>query len=705
MATLKKIAVISKVKVENAILVVISAVCGVLLLTVFGAMVVSGSGMASFVTSKTCVDTNETSNMATSSMPIYVASKNPRWFDPIIKSITKNLPYGAKYEDKCLIDVKEIRSDGRVVWRSTPIASCSTADEDGVNKRNCRLQEGFCTGMSVGNYSYKCPLGCDDGACIATVQGKLTITKNPQPIDGNVVLGTKKFLYGSWNFNTIGSGEDVKITEITFSNQIATTTNIDSLSLYDVTNLTNCSAKYPGAVLDSYGCLLAVKDSYLGTTTWTLTDSIIIAKSDDLNLELRADVRSTASLYVGHMDEFVIRNDGIIIPVMAVGLGTDNVIIPDGDGYNATDGADITIVGGGILTINAGVWQYQSRLLAENQTYNFSRFKLIAANEAIRVKNLNICVNDGGIGALRGGNSDDISSIKIYKSTDELTPIIEGLIISTCESFSLADGVLDIPVGVDNINLIIKATTAKVDNPYIDESGSSNASFRVGINSADDIAGKGLISGLSVTKNYISGPKSAMVLHKSYPNVIINMLTNKLFSGATLFDLFIVNPTAAPIAIYKLSFNTGNGGVGDVMVNVGGLEAKLPSWPGFKKIAPDVKSSSTPAIFDFVFWDPDNIYLEKALVINPGDTAQFKFIGQIISGLDGIADEYIITTLLGDSVNINIPGQVASKLNANFIWSDLWLNDGPRLNNYPQWFNGYLVDGLLSTSTPVVVPE
>ncbi|MFA5029342.1 MAG: hypothetical protein WC518_01165 [Patescibacteria group bacterium] len=594
------------------------------------------------------------------------------------------------------------------------------------------------TGVTTNDTVTASPTGAVNANTQTFKPAKLTITANSLPVDGTATLGAKKFLYGSWALSTSGSGENIKVSAITFANQAATTTNLDSVTLYDVTNKTNCTTKYPNATLDSYGCLLMVKDGYSNTTTWTLTDPIIVTKNTNLTLELRADVRTTAATYQGHKDEFVIRNDGTTAPVTAVGTVTNNTVTPTGSGYNATDGADITIGGAGTITINTSVSQPASKLLAEGQTYEVGRLKLTATNEAIKVSDLNICVGTGSVTGAGDGDKGDISNIKVYKSTDMTTPLIDSAINAVCESFSLAQGALEVPVGSSGVELVIKATTAKVDNSVIDESGLANANFKLGIGGTDGIAGKGVNSGLSASETYTAGSSSAMILHRSYPTVTITTPTNKLVSGAVLYDFTVNNPTSEPVAIYKVGFYTSTSS-GDIMVTKGGLDAKLPDWSAFKKIADDI---STTTVFyeggdtngqywSFILWNQDSTSeTQKELRIPAGSNARFQFIGRTVSGVDGTAGESLQVSLLGDPVatsSTELTGSLALNFNrltadfaldaakqadlcqnnnkGNFVWSDLWSNDGTQATNTAQWYNGYLVDGLSGTSSVVSILE
>ncbi len=550
--------------------------------------------------------------------------------------------------------------------------------------------------------------------------GKLTVTANSLPVSGNVSLGSKQALYGSWVFSAVGSGEDVKITAISLANQTATTTNLDSLSLYDTTNKTDCTTLYPTATLDStYGCKLEVKDGYSGTTTWTLSTPIIVAKGKTVTLELRGDVRSTAATYQGHKDGFVVRYDGSTVPVTALGKVTGNTITPTGSAYNSQTPAIMTIAGAGSLTINVAASNPSSKIVAEGQTYEVGRLKLTATNEAINVSQLNVCVGNGALTGTATGDNGDVTNVKIYKSTDLSNAIVDTTLNAACEQVALATD-LNVPTGSSGVELVIKATTAKVDNASIDETGASNASFKIGLGGTKYLTAKGATSGLTVsTITNSNATGTAVILHKAYPSVTVNSLssTKLVASGGVLYDFTVSNPTSEAIAIYRLSFHVNTSTDANLMVTTSGLQAKRTDWSTFKQVAADYSANSNSQGGDtyptFTMVDPDSLSTAKELVIGAGQSAQFQLIGRSVAGLDSDLDGSVQVRLLGDTASSTLAtaysngapaGAFSALEQGNFIWSDLYSSDTSAITT-SQWYNGYLVNGLQATSTVVNLTE
>lgn len=521
---------------------------------------------------------------------------------------------------------------------------------------------------------------------------KLTVTANAIPADGNVVLGAKNALYGSWVLSTSGSGSDVRITAIAIGNNAGTTTNLDSLKLIDVATGSTIDTSHNG-------------DGYSGTTTWTLTTPIVMAKNSTKTIELRADVRTTAASYSGHTDEFVITS------ITATEVGTGNTVTPGGSGVTGDNGADITITGAGTLTVNTSASAPSSRLVAAGQTYEIGRIKLTASNEQINVTDLSICVDDGALTGTATGDQDDITTIMVYDSANMSTPIINSPINSVCEAFALPTALAVPKDSTSGKELVIKAVMANIGTGY---PGTANASVKVGIGGTDGIRGVGAGSGLVASETVTANTSSAMILHMAYPSVTINTPATKLASGATLYDFTVSNPTTESIAIYRLSFHISTSS-GDVDVTSGGLDAKRSDWASFKKIAADsagtVVDGTSDRYFSFALWNPDSTSeTEKELRLGAGQSAQFRFVGRTVVGLDGTTGESIEVRLLGDTAsstgNVSNTASAFSSLNqGNFVWSDLNSDEGPNATATTQWYNGYLVDGLQSTSSVYSIPE
>ena len=218
-----------------------------------------------------------------------------------------------------------------------------------------------------------------------------------------------------------------------------------------------------------------------------------------------------------------------------------------------------------------------------------------------------------------------------------------------------------------------------------------------------------LLKSLPHIVQYIS--PIGMILHMGYPTVTINNPSTTLSSGAVLYDFTVNNPTDEAIAVYRFSFHLSTSS-GDLSVSSGGLQAKLSSWSSFKQIAadaaPTIINGSSDLYQSFVLYNADSTtQTKKELQIGAGQSAQFQYIARSVSGSDGTAGESIQVRLLGDTASstgsVGNTGDAFSAYNqGNFTWSDLNSNTGSTASGASttaQWYNGYLVEGLASTST------
>jgi len=558
--------------------------------------------------------------------------------------------------------------------------------------------------------------------------GALAVSRDTLPADASVVLGQQDFLYGSWTLDATNSGENVRVTAIKVGNNAATTTNVDALTLYDKSvSETECASEYPNAGWHAdYGCALdPVKDGSSGTTTFSLTDSMIITKGTGKNIQLRADVRTTAASYVGHKDQFMLYVVSGTDPVTATGVSTGNTISVSGESYS---GATITIASAGTLTINLDSGTPSAKLVAAGETAEIARIKLTATNEAIDVTQLILNLGDGGLGGTAAATSDDVEMFYLYKS-GESTAFASGNIASsaTTKTFNIEKGVLQVPKDTTaGLVIVVKAKFAEIGT---NKTGESGADVTIGLGGIDGIKGYGAASGDVAAETHTQSTSSAMVLHLSKPTVnfsnAVSGAAGSLIGGAVMFDFNVVNDTSEPIALYQLYFWTATSGDADVNVSGMYVQAMLSGDVTYSKIGPndngtdlDLDDYAESVHFDLCQKD-DTTKTEVPYVIPGGDTARIQLIAGTVAGLDALVGGTINTYLLGDTATTTsatlaeINANSYEELNqGNFVWSDLHDNasthygaDSNATTTKAQWWNGYLVSGLQATSSPQTLRE
>ncbi len=240
-----------------------------------------------------CYDLGETFSR---DVPAAIAGKNPNFFNPTVKSTAQQRlygrPYGSAYADVCLIDMLSTTTrqmpDGSTriitVAKSTPVDSCSAADEDNITKRNCRLQEGFCTGTDVSNYVFKCPSGCSNGACITLMNVYASTTL---PVTGTVGAGTSDYTFANLVFvNTTTTEMKISQVRVAVSTSRGYPANLSGSTLWDGANQM--------AVSNNPDAELAANTIPGGTANavFSLSTPLVVAPGSSKILTYKADVAS-----------------------------------------------------------------------------------------------------------------------------------------------------------------------------------------------------------------------------------------------------------------------------------------------------------------------------------------------------------------------------------------------------------------------------
>ena len=446
---------------------------------------------------------------------------------------------------------------------------------------------------------------------------------------------------------------------------------------------------------------------------------MVIPKETQRKLQLRGDVRTNSA---GNVEEYVIRDDGTVVPITATGVNTGDTVTPTGSGYNATDGADLTITAAGTLTINTAA-SSPDGIVAVNETKELNRVRLTSTNEDLDVSELAVCISDGA--ASNGselGDSDDVTEFKVYKSTDMANPIVSGNIGSSnsCRTFTLAAGTITVPRDDSSgVVLVIKGTMSDIGTG---KPGTVAADFKVGLGGTDGVKATGKSSSTTATETYTASTGSTFKLHKAYPTVAYNTLpaSDGLTSGSIVSDFTISNPTANEIAVYRLSFWMATSGGGDLGVLTGHLKVQSTGQTVSAVVTGtylDLGSSEAHP-FTFPLLDPDDVtQTKRAYRIGAGESVRFQFVADSVNGADGTANESLSTYLIGDSATTATAAQVGSTNRADayailqrgsFVWSDLnanaaYDNAAGNATETAQWYNGYLVSGLASASTTAQV--
>ena len=415
--------------------------------------------------------------------------------------------------------------------------------------------------------------------------------------------------------------------------------------------------------------------------------------------------------------------------IIAYGVTTGNAVI---ETLTEDDGPTLTSAASGTLTINLDSGTPSAKIVTASETVEIGRIKLTASNENIDVTQLVLNIADGGTAnGTVAGSSDDVTTFYLYKA-GESTPFAEGNIPSgaTTKTWNFSKGVL--LVTKDSTAGLVIYIKAKFAGIGTGQTGSSGADLIVGLGGTDGIKGYGSASGSESSETYTQSTSSAMILHLAKPKVsfenAVNGVAGSLMSGAVMFDFNVKNETLEPFAISQLNFGTATSGNDDINVDGAYLQAKLSGDSSYSTISAgddgtDINDNSTWAEYFHYDLHGKNASTQTFMpyVIPAGDTARFQLIAGTVGGLDGTTGEGISTYLLGDTATSTTEAAVATDINSdsyseqnqgNFVWSDLWSNnsthygaDSNATSTVAQWWNGYLVDGLQTTSSAQTLRE
>lgn len=540
----------------------------------------------------------------------------------------------------------------------------------------------------------------------------LTVTKNSTPTDKTVITNSVGLLMGSWQFDASNSGEDVRVTSIAI--RASTTSKFNTLTLKQTSSPGGTVLKTLSPVNDN-----PVSSNNANTTsTFALSEPLVITKGTSTAIDLYGNAGSNG--LAGEVDAWGLTDttSATNASVVAYGVSTGNRATVT---LTASNGALLTIAAAGTLTLNVDGSNPSSRQVVHGSTgVVLSEVRLKATNESIDVTRLIIGIVDGGLTGTAAGTFAQV--VKFYLKLD-------GAVVGSASGYTpgaqrttvnFERGQLTVPEGVTGKKLSISADIVNVGT---NQPGTANADIRAGLDGADNLTATGNGSNsTSITKTYTDSTGSAVILHKAVPSVVITAPTNKLGATAILHSTKI-SAVGNTIGLYRLTYVISS----STGVRATSLYTKLASCTGCGGVADGSQLAATSSTAGYLI-DGEN-YLVQTI-----DQSQShgKFHLQIAAGATATIDLYasvvlstnadtISTRLLGDTATTaanDTGGATADAFNelnqGNFVWSDLNLGDANTAattatdsTTSKQWYNGYYVAGLGSTTTttPVTIGE
>jgi hypothetical protein len=472
----------------------------------------------------------------------------------------------------------------------------------------------------------------------------LTVTKNSTPTNKTIVANATNVLIGSWQMDATNSGEDIRITSIAV--RASTTGKLNTLTLKKVSSA-------GGTVLSTLSPVNnnpVTSNNANTTSTFALTDPIVVTKGTGIHLDLYGNVPSNVNS--GEVDAWGLTDTTAAsnASVVAYGVTTGNRATVT---LTASDGALLTIAAAGTLTIDEDATSPTSRLVLHGSTGTvLSEVRLKATNESIDITVMNVRVADGG---LTGTASGDYTQVK------KLYLKLDGTLIGNTAGYSLGAanttlnferGQVTIPEGVTGKKLSIVADIVEIGT---NQPGTANGDIAAGLNGKQGFTAFGNGSNTAATETYNDSTGSSVILHRSVPSVAFETPTNNLTASAVLHRVKI-SAVGNTIGLYRLSYDatTSTG------VTITNAYPKLVSCGSCGGVADGTQLAntsaaatvfSTPGFEGHTLWSftLNGTAMGKNFFQVPAGATAVIELNATIGGFGGTTTESVSTALLGDT--------------------------------------------------------
>ncbi len=522
----------------------------------------------------------------------------------------------------------------------------------------------------------------------------LTVKTSASPAAQTVVKGTTGWTFANFTLDTSGSGEDVKVTQLTIKH---TTTaggyfgDIQNITLYDGTTALNTPVQGSSETADTLNST--------ATTTITLLSALTIPKNTVKTLTLKGSISGSATTSgVGTPQENTFAHKfGIVRAgnITATGANTGTSVTPT---VTASDGQAQTITSGGTLRYYASGSNPGNQILVGGTTGNtVGVINVEALYENIEVSSIGMTFNDAA-------GANDVSSVDVTDGTNTWNVPVSGQYATA----SPAAGSLIIPVGTVK-TLTVKANTSRSGLNQVAVSGDS---FTI---TFSNMVTKGIASGItggdggSMTITGQATATNSNYIYASKPTV--GSFTSSLGTGVerTLFQFTITADAKGDIGFYKATFDittSANSGVtttnlkfyeGTKDLSYAQTNYNIPDNEGVKEIivAGEGGTMRYNVLFNTESYTASPNW--EYTLVGAGTSKTYYFKGTVQKSTSGNYNYSV--SLVGDNAAAGMADASTTDALANdsFIWSDLnYGNNTGTATATNEWTNGYL---LFTTST------
>jgi len=544
----------------------------------------------------------------------------------------------------------------------------------------------------------------------------LAVSLDPSVATASVVKGTTGYTFAKVVIDASGSGEAINVTQVLVRVEPA------SASANELSNFALYDGDTELAVTNDPDSGLSATAATKSTSTFTLSDTLVVSKGATKKLTVKADISRDCSA-----------ND-----TFKVGISTSNVVgtgADTGDSvsptYSASDGNAQTIQDTGSLTIYASSATPKSGLITANTgKVTVGVMSVTAKYEDVNIEKVYLTAAQ----VSSKGGWDQVETVYLYDGSDywSATPTSTDaanrttLIDMTATPLKIAKGA--------SKEITVKVDTSPADRFAELGPGMAGQGFNLKINAVGDVTAKGVSSGaaLAAGSKTVSCNMKEFTVYKSVPTVSYNEdvsggvasgdLTSGTETGKALYKFKVSADSKGSIALYQVSF---------LVTTSTATVTQFYLYDGTSKVAATTTfATSTTAAERHGAWVVEFVFTDDGLVpstdntnivpytIAAGDSETFTFKANVE------CDSKCQSTATPGSVQIQFladgafPGTYpdnattleALQFEADFIWGDLNVTGNTAsttASTSEQWTNAYRVASagggkLIATSTAVI---
>ncbi len=566
-----------------------------------------------------------------------------------------------------------------------------------------------------------------------TVKGAyLTATRNTLPATKSVIKGAQDVVLASWNLDATNSGEDIRITSMSW---FASSSGANNLTIYDGKYGSGGVAKSP---VNDAPTMYSNDPRIWTSSTFAFDTPIIVTKGTSKTIELVGDIKTGAT--IGDQSTFGLTDSATSnnASIVAYGVKTGNRAYT---ALTADQGPVMTYAGAGSVTVSANNSNVAKALVRAGGTgVTLGYVKIDASNEALDLDTLKVFMkNESSINGTAAGDYQDIATVYLYDGSTLLGSA--SIPSSRVYTFNFPNGTLTVPKDGSK-TLTIKADISTINKDTDNAPGTPGVSIRVGLGGKTGFQFTGNDSNTTIgssSETYNGSTTTSMVVHKAVPSVVYSQsgatlgAVTALTNGSQDLYKFKVSADASgnQVLLYRVSFEIATGATSQ---NVTVTSCFLKDDTNGNQVishstglTPTDIDGTTKNLISFTFNDPNNSSgassaYKEALDITAGTSRQFTLNCTVGAAATG---SYVSVSLLGDTASstsadgygnpsTNSIDNQADQFHAydqgNFVWSDNYkerglATDGANATAWGQWYNGYLVSGLgeLTTTTAYTV--